>query len=102
LDTLRDNAAKAGDIGSSQFEVRKGLYYALVVEIVINAQVLFVIDPVIDLDGELGSSRRLGRNSRDQIAAVGRLRNKLQQINCGGIHAGEWDLAVWEDACVGG
>ena len=51
LDTLRDNAAKAGDIGSSQFKVRKGLHYALVVEIVINAQILFVIDPVVDLDG---------------------------------------------------
>src|SRR5712671_1864468 len=60
----------------------------VIIEIVIDAEVLLVVDPMVDLDRELIATLRLYRYRHKRVA-VGGSGNKLQQINCCGIHAGQ-------------
>ena len=92
---------KPGTIGAGEFEVGEWAARAVVVEIVIDAQVLLVIQPVVNFDSELVAAYGLGRNGGDQITAVWRSGNKLQQINRGRVHASEGNLAVGENGASG-
>src|ERR1051326_4182845 len=58
----------------------------VVVEVVVKAEVLRVVDAMVNLEGELVTALRLNRN-RDQGVAVRRRRNELQQIDSSGVHA---------------
>src|ERR1041385_8638736 len=58
----------------------------VVVEVVVNAEVLCVVDAMVHLDSELVTALRLNRN-RNQGVAVRRRRNELQEIDSSGVHA---------------
>src|SRR5208282_1314120 len=86
LEALRHNVSEAGEIGACQFEAGKGVERAIVVEIVIEAQVLLFIQPVVDFNRDLIAAHRLGGDSADKRTAVRRGGNQLQQVNGSRIH----------------
>ena len=66
LKAFCQNAAEAGYVGTRKLEIRKRLVRRIVIEIVVDTQVLFVIEPVVDLDGELVATYSFGGNGTDQ------------------------------------
>ena len=89
LEPLRHDVSEPWEIRTRQFEVCKRIVRAIVVEIVIDAQVLFVVQPVVKFKRHLIAAHRLGRHGADQRTAVRRLRNKLQQVHRRRIHASQ-------------
>jgi len=96
LEALGHDAAKPWDIGASQLEKRERLHCAVIIEIVIDAQVLLIGEPVVDFDGELIPSDGFGGNRGDRaVGACGR--NELEQVDCCRIHASKGNLTVGKD-----
>src|SRR6266699_6574944 len=60
----------------------------VVIEILVNAEVLLVVDTVVNLDGELIAALGLHRHGHQRIA-VGGSGNKLKQVNCRRVHAAQ-------------
>jgi len=100
LEALRQNAPEAGDIGARKLEVGERLQRTIIIKIVIDAQVLLVVDPVVDFHCELVAADGLGGDRADQITVAGRAGNKLQQINRRGVHASEGNQAGREHTRV--
>ena len=72
----------------------------MIVEIVVDAEILLVVDAVIKLYRELIAALGLHRDGHQRIAA-GRSRNKLQQIDrVGSMQASGNDVA-WEKIRIG-
>ena len=89
LESLVGDGSETGHIRSGRLKLRKGRDYVVVIEVVVEAEVLFVIDAMIELHGELVATGRLHRNSLNEIeAASGRgERDKLQQVDGGWVEA---------------
>ena len=97
LEALRHNTSEAREIGASQFEIGERVKRAVVIEIVVDAQVLLIIQPMINSSGELVAAYGFSGDSADQEAAVWWSGNKLKKISRGGVHASEWDLTILGD-----
>src|ERR1700730_6629229 len=97
LETLCHNISEARKIGAGEFEVGERVMRAIVVEVVIDAQILLVIQSVVNLGCDLVAAYGRRRHGADQIAAIRRSRNKLEQINRGRIHTSEGNLTTGED-----
>src|SRR5262249_290858 len=65
----------------------KWRYGVVVVEVVIEAKVLLVIDPVVELQGELIAPVRLHRRGDKLAATIRRKRDVRKQVDSGGIEA---------------
>src|ERR1035441_1416033 len=100
LEALFHSGSEAWQIGTSEFEASKWVLCGVVVEIVIDAQVLLLIQPVVKPGCQLVATNGPDRHGADQRTAVWRCRNKLQKVNRGWIHASERDLIILKDACV--
>src|ERR1700678_270460 len=97
LKAFRDNVSEPGEIRAGEFKVGERVQRSVVIEIVIDAQVLFIIDPVVNLDRKLVPAYRLGGNGTDQRTVVRGRRDALKEINCRRVHTGKRDLTVGED-----
>src|SRR5271154_908351 len=82
LEAFCHDVSKSGEIGASEFKICERKMRPIVVEIEIDAQVLLVVDSVIDPYRELVAAYGLCRHSADQRSVVWRSRNELKQINC--------------------
>src|ERR1700689_4267309 len=100
LKAFSDDTAEARDVGAGQFEERKRLQRAVVVKVVVDAEVLLVSQPVIDLHCEVVAALGLRRNGFDGVAAIARSGHELHQINGRRIQAGKRNLVVRENARV--
>ena len=74
----------------------------VIIEIVVEAKVLFVIEPVVDPDRKLVAAVGLHRYSLNEIGACRRSRNKLKQIHGGGIQAFQGNLVGRKNVGVEG
>src|ERR1700733_8191618 len=101
LETFSHDASESRDIRAGQLKERKGLHVAVVVEIVVDAEILLFVDLVIDFDSELVAANRFGRNRLNRIAAVGGRGHELQNIHGSWIHTGQWNLIRCENARIG-
>src|SRR5271163_4255327 len=81
LETLRHNVTEARKIASRVFEQRKWIQRAVVVEVVINAEILFIVQAMIHLHRNLVAANCLGRHCADEILSSGWSRYKLQKID---------------------
>src|SRR5262245_28680462 len=83
LESFVGDGSKTGHIRSGRLKLRKWRDYVMIVEVVVEAEVLFVIDTMIELDSELVTTGRLHRNRLNEIeVASGRGNgNKLQQVD---------------------
>src|SRR5579871_6102618 len=82
LDAFRQSASEAWDIGAREFKIIKRAQGVVVVEVVINAQVLFISQTMVHLDRELVSAYGTHRRRCDLRPPVGSLRDELQEIHC--------------------
>src|SRR5271169_342480 len=101
LEALRHNVAEAGEIGASQLEAGKRAFCGVVVEIVIDAQVLLVIQPVVKSECNLVAADGLDRHSADERTAIRRSRDKLEKINRSRVQASEGNDIVLSTRHVG-
>src|SRR6202041_2897727 len=99
LETLGKNAAEAGNVRAGQFEKRKGLQGAIVIKVVIDAEVLLVGKPMVDLDGELVAPNGFCGDALDGVPGP-RSGDELKQIHSRGVHAGQGNLVVGENTCI--
>ena len=102
LESLVCDGSETGHIRSGRLKLRKGRDYVVVIEVVVEAEVLFVIDAMIELHGELVATGRLHRNSLNEIeAASGRgERDKLQQVDGCWVEAFQGDFIGRKDVRV--
>src|SRR5712672_2699264 len=81
LKALFGGGSEAGDVGTRCLKLGKRRDERVVVEIVVEAQILLVIDTMVDLDRELIATVGLHRHGHERISDV-RSRNKLKQVDC--------------------
>src|SRR6266403_2792809 len=94
LESLVGGRSETGHVRAGSLELRKRRDYVVIIEIVVKAEVLFGIEPVIDLDRKLVAASGLHGYGLNQIGASRGSRNKLKQIHGGGIHAFQRNLVV--------
>src|SRR5579884_1986634 len=100
LEAFGDETAETGHVGACELEVREGLQDAVVIEIVISAEILFVVDAMIEADRKLISARRFDRHRLELIPAAVRQRNVAKQSPRSRIHARNWNLIVGENVAI--
>src|SRR4030081_2061668 len=67
LETIETLIAESGHIGAPGLESGEGLAQIVVVEIIIGAKLLFIVDPVIEAEGDLIIAQLLNRDRREKI-----------------------------------
>ena len=102
LESLVGDGSETGYVRAGSLKLRKGRDYVVIIEIIVEAKVLFVIEPVIESHGELVAAVRLHRYGLDNVAPCRRSRNKLKQIYSGGVHTLQGNDVVWKDVGVVG
>src|ERR1017187_6467205 len=100
LEALLYSVSEPGEIRARQFEVGKWAVCGVVVEIVVEAQVLLVIQQVVKFSCNLVAADGPDRHGADLRTAVWRRWDKLQKVNRSRVHAGERDLPVREKTGV--
>src|SRR5207253_2825578 len=90
---------KAWHIGTGCLKLRERRNQAVVVKIVIDAEVLAVANPMIELNRELVTAVGLDWNCHQRIAGRGS-RNELKQVHSGRVHTGQRNLIVGKDGGV--
>src|SRR6185437_3298249 len=83
-------------------KLRKRRNYVVIIEIIVEAKILPVIEPVIESQSELVAAIRLHRVGLDNVASSLWNRNKLKQIYSSSIHALQGNLVVRKDVRVVG
>src|SRR6266566_3141123 len=99
LKALFCRRSKAGDVCASGLELSKRRDQAVVVEIIVNAEILAVADSVVELERELVAAIRLHRDSHQDVA-IGRRGHKLKQVHSRRVHASQRYLVVGENSGI--
>src|SRR5579862_770230 len=97
LEALCGCCSEAWEVGTGEFESGEWVVCPGVLEIVIDAQVLLIIQSMVDFGGEIVAAYRLNGYSANQGAPIRRDGNKLENIDRGGIHTRKRNLAVREN-----
>src|SRR3954447_25213824 len=87
LKALVSDRTETGDIRPGRFELRERRDQMVIIKIVIKTEVLLVTEAVVKPHRELVATFRLHRRTYKFVAIVGRGRDKLKQVNRGGILA---------------
>ena len=102
LEAFVGDGSETRYIRAGSLKLRKGRNYVVIIEIIVEAKILLVIEPVIESQSELVAAIGLHRYGLDNVASSLWNRNKLKQINSSGIHALQGNLVVWKDVGVVG
>src|SRR4030095_13410736 len=102
LESLFSDRSETGHVRAGSLKLRKRRNYVVIVEIVVEAEVLFVIDAMIDSYRELVATGGLDGNSLNEVACRARRgkRNKLQQVYCSRIEAFQGNLVARKDVTI--
>ena len=83
LKALIDSGGKSGHVCARSLELSEWQNNVVIVEIVVTAEVLLVVDAVVDLDRELITAFRLYWRRLYRVRARRRIGYQLQQIDGG-------------------
>ncbi len=83
-----DDGPKPRNVRARRLKHRKRGDLVIVVKIIVEAEVLPIVDAVINLHRKLVGTHRLHRRSHKLVASVRRSGNILQQVNRGGVETG--------------
>src|SRR5713226_4975481 len=100
LKSLVGNGAETGHIRARRLELREWGDQMVIIKIVIKAEVLLVIEAVVNPYGELVRTLRLRRCSHKFVAVVGWDWDKLEQVNGGGIQTAQRNDVTREEARI--
>lgn len=102
LESFVGDGSETRYVRSRSLKLCKGRNYVVIIEIIVEAKILLVIEPVIESQSELVATIRLHRVGLDNVAPSLWNRNKLKQIYSSSIHALQGNLVVWKDVRVVG
>ena len=102
LESLVGDGSETGHIRPGRLKLRKWRDYVVIIEVVVETEVLFVIDAMIEPHSELVATGRLHGNSLNEIEVAGRRgeRNKLQQVDGGWVEAFQGNFIGGKDVRV--
>src|SRR5947209_7979939 len=94
--------AKAGYVRSRCLEVREGTLLSGVIEEIVKAQLVRIIEPVVDLGRTLDAATFLNWNQLKLVEPTVRLRHILiHEVDRGPVKTLTGNLVVWKDRSPG-
>ena len=96
LESFVGSGSESGHVRARSLELGKRRDYVVIIEIIVEAEVLPIVDPVIDLHRKLVAAFGLHRGGHECTVIVGRSRHILKQVDRSRIQAAEWDDVVRE------
>ena len=96
LKALVGDGAETGHIRAGGLKLRKWRNQMIIIKIVIEAEVLLIIEPMVNSQCKLVATLWLNRRTHKLVTAIGRGGDVLQQINRGGIEASERNDVIRE------
>src|SRR4029077_1180748 len=100
LEPFAGNRSETRHVGAGGLKLRKGRDYVVIVEIVIKAKVLLVVDPVVKLYCELIATVRLYGYSLNDVGSRPRSGNVLKEFDGSSVQALQRDLVGRKDVGV--